>query len=94
MTKGSGNKNAKNKFLVIERSAARFQPISPPGIKAITSIGWPLIWNSLSARTTVRSNRVLPIVAPPWKTVLPCRQYIWKKVNLLWYCEDFDLNIQ
>jgi len=37
--KGSGNKNAKNKFLVIERSAARLQPISPPGIKAMTSVG-------------------------------------------------------
>jgi len=35
--KGSGNKNAKNKFLVIERSDARFHPISPPGVKAITS---------------------------------------------------------
>lgn len=37
--KGNGNRNAKNKFLVIERSAARLQPRSPPGVKAIISAG-------------------------------------------------------
>jgi len=60
---------------VIERSVARFQPIMPPGVKAITSAGWPLIENSLSARTTVIFNRALPTVAP-LNIVLPSRQHI------------------
>lgn len=37
--KGNGNRNAKNKFLVTERSVARFHPRSPPGVRAITSFG-------------------------------------------------------
>lgn len=41
--KGNGNKNAKNKFLVIERSVARLQPRLPPGVRAITSFRCPLI---------------------------------------------------